>query len=83
MEAKNKDERFSKAFDGIPSHVWKVFERPDEQLADHIRHVAGEAHGGVVGALQGYFCKLEQGRKKVEAETTPDPKQDVDVAPVE
>ncbi|KAJ9411144.1 hypothetical protein DTO045G8_776 [Paecilomyces variotii] len=30
MEKKNTDERFQNAFKGIPQHVWKVFEKPEE-----------------------------------------------------
>jgi phosphatidate phosphatase APP1 len=29
---KNKDERFEKAFEGVPRSVWRVFERPEELL---------------------------------------------------
>jgi phosphatidate phosphatase APP1 len=63
MEDKNKDERFTKAFEGVDAHVWKVFQEPDE-LAEHVKHLAGGAHMGLVGALQGYFCKQEQAIKK-------------------
>ena len=62
MEEKNQPERFAKAFEGVPAHVWRVFERPEE-LADHLKHLAGEAHLGLVGGLQGYFCKDELGMK--------------------
>jgi Uncharacterized conserved protein (DUF2183) len=63
MEEKNQPERFAKAFEGVPAHVWRVFEKPAE-LADHLKHLAGEAHMGIVGGLQGYFCKDEQGMKE-------------------
>lgn len=63
MEEKNKDERFTKAFEGVDAHIWKVFQEPDE-LAEHVKHLAGGAHIGLVGALQGYFCKQEQAIKK-------------------
>lgn len=45
MEEKNKDERFAKAFEGVESHIWKVFTEPDE-LAEHVKHLAGTAHMG-------------------------------------
>ena len=40
---KNKDERFRTAFRGIPSRVWKVFERPEEMYAavDELRFGRG------------------------------------------
>lgn len=55
MEKKNKPERFEKAFEGVPKHVWHVFVLPDD-LKEHIVHLAGEAHMGVLGALSGFFC---------------------------
>lgn len=63
MEEKNKDERFTKAFEGVDPHIWKVFQEPDE-LAEHVKHLAGKAHMGLAGSLQGYFCKQEQAIKK-------------------
>ncbi|KKY18412.1 putative actin patch protein 1 [Phaeomoniella chlamydospora] len=39
MEEKNKDERFCKAFDGIPSDNWKVFEQPEE-CEEHLKLLA-------------------------------------------
>lgn len=63
MEAKNKDERFVEAFKDVPDHVWKVFLKPAD-LADHLKHVAGQAHLGIVGSLQAYFCNLEQNMRK-------------------
>lgn len=63
MEEKNKDERFIKAFEGVEPHIWKVFQEPDE-LAEHVKHLAGGAHMGLVGALKGYFCRQEQAIKK-------------------
>ena len=53
MEEKNKPERFTKAFEGVPDHVWKVFVDPHE-LGDHVKDVAGQAHIGIVGALQAW-----------------------------
>jgi phosphatidate phosphatase APP1 len=53
MEERNRDACFAEAFDGIPDHVWKVFITLNE-VADHLKHVAGEAHMGIVGALQGW-----------------------------
>jgi hypothetical protein len=39
MEKKNSDERFRKAFEGVPEDVWKVFERPEElyELVDGLK----------------------------------------------
>lgn len=39
MDDKNTDERFKKAFKGVPSRVWTVFEQPEElyQLVDELR----------------------------------------------
>jgi Uncharacterized conserved protein (DUF2183) len=51
MEKKNKEDRFTKAFEGVPNHIWKVFIKPDE-LADHVKHLAGEAHMAITGLLQ-------------------------------
>ncbi|KIY03138.1 uncharacterized protein Z520_01605 [Fonsecaea multimorphosa CBS 102226] len=48
MENKNKNQRFIDAFKDVPDQVWRVFVDPKE-LADHIKHVAGTAHAGVVG----------------------------------
>jgi phosphatidate phosphatase APP1 len=53
MEKKNSDERFTKAFEGVPDHVWKVFVDPRD-LQDHLKHVVGEAHSGMLGALQAW-----------------------------
>lgn len=52
METKNKNERFIDAFKNVPDHVWRVFVKPEE-LADHVKHLAGQAHSGVVGSLSG------------------------------
>jgi hypothetical protein len=30
IEEKNEPERFQKAFKGVPTHVWHVFETPQE-----------------------------------------------------
>lgn len=70
MEEKNKPERFEKAFQGVPSHVWRVFVLPDD-LKDHITHIAGEAHLGVVGALTGFFCGQERERQQQEKDRVP------------
>lgn len=40
MEKKNAQERFDKTFEGIPAHVWKVFEKPEE-LMDHLKQLKG------------------------------------------
>jgi len=56
MEEKNKPERFQRAFEGIPSTVWKVFDSPTD-LDGVVDHLAGLAHTGVVGPIQGLFCK--------------------------
>ena len=56
MEEKNKPDRFAKAFEGVPASAWRLFEKPDE-LADHVKHVAGSAHMGIVGALEKFFCR--------------------------
>ncbi|KAL1968924.1 hypothetical protein VTN77DRAFT_1285 [Rasamsonia byssochlamydoides] len=49
MEKKNSDERFRKAFDGVPEGVWKVFERTEElyELVDGLktRQPTGSAAG--------------------------------------
>ena len=52
MEAKNKNERFIEAFKNVPDHVWRLFCKPEE-LADHVKHLAGQAHSGVVGSMLG------------------------------
>jgi hypothetical protein len=64
MEEKNKEERFTKAFEGVDARVWKVFENPIE-LADHVKHLTGEAHAGAAGALGAYFCSQDKAIKKV------------------
>lgn len=70
MEAKNTKERFEAAFTGVPSYIWRVFEQP-EDLAEHLAHVAGDAHIGLVGKLQAYFCKDEQAMKAAAATPIP------------
>ena len=65
MDNKNKQERFDKAFEGIPTTVWRVFVLPDE-LKDHLSHVAGQAHLSLVGSLTGYFCGEERERQQLE-----------------
>jgi Uncharacterized conserved protein (DUF2183) len=67
MDKKNEKDRFYKAFEGVPQHVWRVFEQPEE-LAEHLKHLAGEAHMGLIGQLQGYFCKDEQQMKGARSE---------------
>ncbi|KIW89383.1 uncharacterized protein Z519_10237 [Cladophialophora bantiana CBS 173.52] len=52
MEAKNKNQRFIDAFKDVPDHIWRVFVDPKE-LADHVKHVAGVAHAGMVGNMLG------------------------------
>jgi Uncharacterized conserved protein (DUF2183) len=63
MDQKNKDERFKEAFKDVPEHVWRVFVKPDE-LANHVKHLGGQAHLGITGALSGYFCKSENDMKQ-------------------
>lgn len=67
MERKNEPERFEKAFEGIPSNIWRVFVLPDD-LKDHVVHIAGEAHLGIMGALSGFFCGQERHRQQREAD---------------
>ena len=50
MENKNKPQRFRDAFKDVPDHVWRVFNDPKE-LADHIKHVTGIAHSGLLGSM--------------------------------
>ena len=50
MELKNKPQRFRDAFAHVPDNVWRVFVDPKE-LVDHIKHVAGLAHGGMLGSV--------------------------------
>jgi phosphatidate phosphatase APP1 len=50
METKNKPQRFRDAFKEVPDHVWRVFVNPTE-VADHLKHVAGIAHAGVLGQM--------------------------------
>jgi hypothetical protein len=38
---KNEPERFEKAFDGIPTNIWHVFEDPGE-CYDIVKEVVGE-----------------------------------------
>lgn len=52
METKNKNQRFIDAFKDVPDHIWRVFVNPQE-LADHVKHLAGQAHAGVMGHLLG------------------------------
>jgi phosphatidate phosphatase APP1 len=52
METKNKNQRFVDAFKDVPDHVWRVFEQPEE-VADHVKHLAGHAHAGMLGSLLG------------------------------
>jgi phosphatidate phosphatase APP1 len=50
MEAKNKPQRFRDAFKDVPDSVWRVFVDPKE-LADHLKHVVGSAHEGILGSM--------------------------------
>lgn len=59
MEKKNKPERFEKAFEGVPANIWRVFVLPDD-LKDHVMHIAGESHMGVIGGLTSFFCGQER-----------------------
>lgn len=52
MANKNKNQRFVEAFKDVPDHVWRVFVQPDE-LTDHVKHVAGQAHSGMLSNLLG------------------------------
>lgn len=65
MEKKNKPERFEQAFQGVPSHVWKVFVLPDE-LVEHVSQIAGAAHFDVLDALAGYSCGHERKVQQLE-----------------
>ncbi|KIW11340.1 hypothetical protein PV08_10640 [Exophiala spinifera] len=50
MEVKNRNSRFAEAFKDVPDYVWRVFVQPEE-LADHVKHLAGQAHPGLLGSL--------------------------------
>lgn len=52
METKNKNQRFVDAFKEVPDHVWRVFVGPTE-LADHVKHLSGQAHAGMMGGIVG------------------------------
>ncbi|KIX07183.1 uncharacterized protein Z518_01836 [Rhinocladiella mackenziei CBS 650.93] len=52
MENKNKNERFIDAFKDVPDHIWRVFVQPQD-LADHVKHLAGEAHLDMIDHLLG------------------------------
>lgn len=65
MEKKNEPERFEKAFEGVPSNVWKVFILPDE-LKDHITQISGDAHLNVCGALSNYSCGEDRQHQQLE-----------------
>ena len=43
MAEKNKSERFEKAFEGVPQDIWLLFERPDQQMMDHVKRCVREA----------------------------------------
>jgi hypothetical protein len=62
MQMKNSPERFQKAFKDVPEHAWRVFVNPEE-LADHVKHLAGTAHIGLTGAFTGFFYETEQEMK--------------------
>lgn len=65
MEKKNEPERFEKAFEGVPSNVWKVFILPDE-LKDHISQIAGDANLDVCGSLSNYSCGEDRQHQQLE-----------------
>lgn len=67
MTEKNKPERFEKAFEGVPSHVWRVFVLPDD-LKDHIEHIAGENHMNIVEKLSGFSCGQEREKQQRESD---------------
>lgn len=67
MEKKNQPERFEKAFEGVPSNVWRVFVLPDD-LKDHITQIAGEDHLEVLGALSNYFCGENRQHQQLECD---------------
>ena len=50
MDDKNKPQRFRDAFKDVPDNVWRVFVDPKE-LADHLKHVTGVAHSGLLGSM--------------------------------
>lgn len=52
MQTKNKNQRFIEAFKDVPDHIWRVFVDPKE-VADHLKHVSGLAHSGMIGNLLG------------------------------
>ncbi|EXJ94595.1 hypothetical protein A1O1_02991 [Capronia coronata CBS 617.96] len=64
MEERNKNQRFIEAFKDVPDHVWRVFIQPQE-LSDHIKHLAGQAHPGMIGTLLGRWCQTEHDMKAI------------------
>ena len=52
MTKKNRSERFERAFQGVPSHIWRLFTNPQNDLMDHVKQVAGEPHVGANYSLQ-------------------------------
>jgi hypothetical protein len=71
MTEKNKPERFEKAFQGVPNHIWRLFTNPQKDLADHVKHVAGEARIGINSALEDYFCRYEKSVKVDQSTKSP------------
>jgi hypothetical protein len=51
MTEKNRPERFEKAFKDVPSHIWRLFTNPQNDLVDHVKQVAVEGHVGVNSSL--------------------------------
>lgn len=70
METKNKDERFQRAFEGVPESVWRVFVLPDE-LSEHFANLVAEQKLKVHDKLKNYSCgpdrkqQLEQDRVEI------------------
>ena len=71
MTEKNRPERFEKAFEGVPAHIWRLFTNPQKDLVEHVKHVAGDAHIGKTGVLQRSFCRLEQSIKADQRTASP------------
>lgn len=65
MEKKNKPERFEKAFEGVPAHVWKLFVLPDE-LVEHISAIADEANLDVNENFACYSCGQQREVQQLE-----------------
>lgn len=65
MEKKNLPERFDKAFEGVPSSVWRVFVLPDE-LVDHVSQIVGAANLSVMDSLASYSCGKDRQQQQLE-----------------